>query len=88
MSQIDLIDNKWADLMFENRNKEYGAYVLRRQTTSRNIKSIIIVLILFALVMAYMLAMNAYMTADVEATSFCVATATCGPCCTCATPSM
>ena len=46
--------------MFENRNKEYGAYVLRRQTTSRNIKSIIIVLILFALVMAYMLAMNAY----------------------------
>lgn len=60
MSQIDLIDNKWADLMFENRNKEYGAYVLRRQTTSRNIKSIIIVLILFALVMAYMVAMNAY----------------------------
>ena len=60
MSQIDLIDNRWSDLMFENRNKEYGAYVLRRQTTSRNIKSIIIVLILFALVMAYMLAMNAY----------------------------
>ena len=60
MSQIDLIDNRWSDLMFENRNKEYGAYVLRRQTTARNIKSIIIVLILFALVMAYMLAMNAY----------------------------
>ena len=60
MSQIDLIDNRWSDLMFENRNKEYGAYVLRRQTTSRNIKSIIIVLILFALVMAYMVAMNAY----------------------------
>ena len=60
MSQIDLIDNRWADLMFENRNKEYGAYVLRRQTTARNIKSIIIVLILFALVMAYMIAMNAY----------------------------
>ena len=60
MSQIDLIDNRWSDLMFENRNKEYGAYVLRRQTTARNIKSIIIVLILFALVMAYMIAMNAY----------------------------
>ena len=60
MSQIDLIDNKWADLMFENRNKEYGAYVLRRQTTARNIKSIITVLIIFALVMAYMIAKNAY----------------------------
>ena len=60
MSQIDLIDNRWSDLMFENRNKEYGAYVLRRQTTSRNIKSIIAVLILFALVMVYMVAKNAY----------------------------
>ena len=60
MSQIDLIDNRWSDLMFENRNKEYGAYVLRRQTTARNIKSIITVLIIFALVMAYMIAKNAY----------------------------
>ena len=60
MSQIDLIDNKWADLMFENRNKEYGAYVLRRQTTARNIKSIVAVLIIFALVMVYMVAKNAY----------------------------
>ena len=60
MSQIDLIDNRWSDIMFENRNKEYGAYVLRRQTTSRNIKSIITVLILFALVMVYMVAKNAY----------------------------
>ena len=60
MSQIDLIDNRWSDLMFENRNKEYGAYVLRRQTTSRNIKSIIAVLILFAIVMVYMVAKNAY----------------------------
>ena len=60
MSQIDLIDNRWSDLMFENRNKEYGAYVLRRQTTARNIKSIIAVLILFAIVMIYMVAKNAY----------------------------
>ena len=60
MSQIDLIDNRWSDLMFENRNKEYGAYVLRRQTTARNIKSIITVLILFAIVMVYMVAKNAY----------------------------
>ena len=60
MSQIDLIDNRWSDLMFENRNKEYGAYVLRRQTTARNIKSIIAVLILFAIVMVYMVAKNAY----------------------------
>ena len=60
MSQIDLIDNKWSDLMFENRNKEYGAYVLRRQTGRRNVASILAVLLLFACVMVYMVAKNAY----------------------------
>lgn len=60
MSQIDLIDNQWSDLMFENRNKEYGAYVLRRQTGRRNVSAIIAVLIMFACVMIYMVAKNAY----------------------------
>lgn len=60
MSQIDLIDNKWSDLMFENRNKEYGAYVLRRQTGRRNVAAIFAVLLLFACVMVYMVAKNAY----------------------------
>ena len=60
MTQIDLISNEWSDLLFENRNKEYGAYVLRHQTSARNIMSIIAVLILFAIVMAFMVAKNAY----------------------------
>ena len=60
MTQIDLISNEWSDLLFENRNKEYGAYVLRQQTSTRNIISIIAVLILFAIVMAVMVAKNAY----------------------------
>ncbi len=46
--------------MFENRNKEYGAYVLRRQTGRRNVISMVCVLILFALVMAFIVAKNAY----------------------------
>ncbi len=60
MTQIDLISNEWSDLLFENRNKEYGAYVLRHQTSARNIMSIIAVLIIFAVVMAVMVAKNAY----------------------------
>ena len=60
MTQIDLISNEWSDLLFENRNKEYGAYVLRHQTSTCNIMSIIAVLILFAIVMAVMVAKNAY----------------------------
>ena len=60
MTQIDLISNEWSDLLFENRNKEYGAYVLRHQTSVRNIKSILVVLIAFALVMAFMVVKNTY----------------------------
>jgi len=43
MSKVDLIDNSWVDLVFEGKNKEYGAYVLRKDTGKRNLKSMIIV---------------------------------------------
>ena len=60
MSQIDLIANDWSDMMFENRNKEYGAYVLRRQTGKRNVISMVTVLILFICVMLFIVAKAAY----------------------------
>ena len=44
MTQIDLISNDWSDLLFENRNKKYGAYVLRLETGRRNVISILGVL--------------------------------------------
>ena len=36
MSKIDLLDEKWIDLVFEGKNEAYGAYQIRRGTTSRN----------------------------------------------------
>ena len=51
MSKVDLIDNNWVDLVFEGRNKEYGAYVLRKDTGKRNLKSMLIV---FATIIAIM----------------------------------
>ena len=51
MSKVDLIDNNWVDLVFEGRNKEYGAYVLRKETGMRNIKSMLLV---FAVIIAIM----------------------------------
>lgn len=42
MAKIDLTSNDWTDLVFANKNKEYGAYQLRRGTGSRNFWSIII----------------------------------------------
>ena len=49
MAQIDLTRNGWCDLIFEGRNKEYGAYKLRTQTGKRNLKAIITIAILAAL---------------------------------------
>jgi protein TonB len=44
MSKIDLIDNKWVDLVFEGKNKTYGAYQLRKETGRRNLYSILMML--------------------------------------------
>ena len=49
MSKIDLIDSNWVDLVFEGKNKEYGAYKLRKNTGKRNIWAIIIMLAIAAL---------------------------------------
>ena len=49
MAQIDLTRKGWCDLIFEGRNKEYGAYKLRTQTGKRNFKAIITIAILAAL---------------------------------------
>ena len=56
MSKVDLLDNNWVDLVFEGRNKEYGAYVLRKDTGKRNLKSMLIV---FAVIIAIMAAVAA-----------------------------
>ena len=43
MSKIDLINDSWVDLVFESKNKSYGAYQLRKNTGKRNVKSMLIV---------------------------------------------
>lgn len=50
MSKIDLYDPKWIELVFAEKNKNYGAYRLRRGTSKRNIKSLIILFVVAALV--------------------------------------
>jgi periplasmic protein TonB len=50
MAKIDLYDPKWVDMVFDGKNKTYGAYQLRKGTSGRNIKSLIILVIAAALV--------------------------------------
>ena len=50
MAKIDLYDPKWVDMVFAGKNKEYGAYQLRKGTSGGNIKSLLILVIAAALV--------------------------------------
>lgn len=68
MSKIDLIDNNWVELVFEGKNKSYGAYNLRKKTGKRNLWSIIIlVLMIFAIagIVALKGAIDSYMSSRV-----------------------
>ena len=46
MAKLDLVSLEWTDLVFEGRNQNYGAYKLRKETSKRNIWSIIFVVLL------------------------------------------
>lgn len=48
MSKVDLASRGWCDLVFEGRNKDYGAYKMRARSGSRNLRAIIGLLILIA----------------------------------------
>ena len=50
-SGVDLNQQQWCDIIFEGRNKEYGAYALRRETSKRyNIALICIIAAIVAIV--------------------------------------
>lgn len=49
MAKIDLVAREWADIVFQGRNKDYGAYVLRNGTSKRNVYSILAVLLVAVL---------------------------------------
>jgi protein TonB len=60
MANIDLTTNSWVDLIFEGRNKAYGAYKLRRNTPRRNLVSILVIAALAILMMVFVWAKTAY----------------------------
>lgn len=60
---VDLTSSKWCDIVFEGRNKEYGAYVLRTNSKSRHLKAFIftvIGLVAIGLVVFSYLSVQAY----------------------------
>jgi len=46
-SKLDILKPEWLDIVFVGRNKEYGAYNLRKQNPKSTVRALIITLILF-----------------------------------------
>lgn len=59
MSKIDLASREWCDLVFEGRNREYGAYRARANKGKFQLRALIFVLILIAAIIAFLVAKNA-----------------------------
>lgn len=52
---VDLSSKEWLDIVFDGKNKEYGAYEMRSTSTSRHNKAVIIVLIALLVVMVLLI---------------------------------
>jgi protein TonB len=48
MSKSSIYESKWTNLVFENKNKEYGAYQLRQESSKTSITALFMALLLIA----------------------------------------
>ncbi|MEP7093457.1 MAG: energy transducer TonB [Flavobacterium sp.] len=48
MSKLSIYETKWTDLVFENKNKEYGAYQLRQESSKNSITALFTSLLIIA----------------------------------------
>ena len=63
-NEINLSSREWCDLVFEGRNKDFGAYVIRTESTSRHNKAVLwslIGVIIFGLISFAYLKANQYL---------------------------
>jgi periplasmic protein TonB len=51
MSKIDLTSNEWCELVFEGKNKSFGAYVMRQSSSKRHNRAMLIVTITAILIL-------------------------------------
>lgn len=67
---VDLTSKEWLDIVFDGKNKEYGAYEMRATSTSRHNKAVLIVLgILVVILVVLILAINGVFSKAEEETN-------------------
>lgn len=52
---VDLSSKEWLDIVFEGKNKDFGAYKMRATSTSRHNKAVLIVVIGLAVILALLI---------------------------------
>jgi len=50
--KIDLLGKQWMDIVFEGRNKSYGAYLLRKENSKTNLRALAVGAVVFSLAVA------------------------------------
>ena len=58
MAKIDLLDQKWIDLVFEGKNEAYGAYAIRQNTSKRNLYAMLALIAGLVAIVAIFLIVN------------------------------
>ena len=53
--EVDLSSKEWRDIVFEGKNKEFGAYVLRTDSVSRHNKAVAYVLGVLIVILALLI---------------------------------
>ena len=59
MSKVDLASRDWCEMVFEGRNKEYGAYRHRANKGKFQLRAIIIVILMIVAIVAFIFAKSA-----------------------------
>jgi protein TonB len=52
---VDLSSQEWCDIVFDGKNKEFGAYQLRKTSIARHNKSFIIVALVLAVILTFLI---------------------------------
>ena len=58
MSGLSIYETRWIDLVFENRNKEYGAYRLRQESAKTSVVAFLTGMLFLAAIVSIPVAVN------------------------------
>ncbi|WP_166921787.1 energy transducer TonB [Flavobacterium poyangense] len=67
MSKLSIYETKWNDLVFENKNKEYGAYQLRQESAKNSVTALFGGLLLIASLGTASMLVSKFKTGTIDA---------------------